>query len=154
MPSAKKTMPDGMPLPRGSAPLDVRGVVSRLDRRGGQQRRKLRELAFAGTETAVGLVVVHGVPQFVDEPMAFVVLVDEHVGADISVEGPGVLQRPAHQLAPRRHRLWLESQLKDHRDRHHCLLFFELVTSTTDAANSPLSCVNGGGPGWDRTSDL
>src|SRR4029079_4096561 len=38
----------------GSAPLDVGVVVPRLDRRGSQQRRELREFAFAGTEAAVG----------------------------------------------------------------------------------------------------
>ncbi len=98
--------------------LDVAGGVPGLDRGCGQQGRKLRQLAFAGAKGAVGLVVLDRLPDFVDEPVRLVVLVDQHVGADVAVERPSVLQRPAHQLAPRGDLVGLEPELKYHRDRH------------------------------------
>ena len=87
-------------------------VYLRLDRRCGQQRGKLRQLAFAGAKPAVGLVVLDRIPQLVDDPVRFVVLVDEHVGSQIPVERPGVLQRPADKLAPRGDLVGLEPEFE------------------------------------------
>jgi hypothetical protein len=42
----------------------------------------------------------------------FVVLVDEHVGSQVPVECPGVLQRPAHDFAPRGDVVGLEPELE------------------------------------------
>jgi hypothetical protein len=66
-----------------SAGLDVSGDVPRLDRRRGRQGREFGQFSLAGTKSAVGLVVLDRLPKFVDNPMRFVILIDEHIGTDV-----------------------------------------------------------------------
>jgi hypothetical protein len=77
---------------------------------------------LAGPKAAVGLIVLDGVPALVDEPVPLIVLIDEHVGTEVAVECPGILQRSVHDIARRRHRRGLQREFKDHRDRHRRVL--------------------------------
>ena len=100
------------PDARGAAYYGPRGFYETV--RGG--------VTFAGTKAAVGLVVLHRLPTFVDKPVRFVVLIDEHLGTNVPVERPGILERSAHKIARRGHRLGLHPEFKYHRDRHRRLL--------------------------------
>ena len=62
--------------------------------------------------------MLDGVSALVDEPVRLIVLIDEHVGTEVAVECPSILERSAHDIARRRHRLGLQREFTDHRDRH------------------------------------
>ena len=94
------------------AELDVASGVPGLDRRRCQQWRQLGHPTFAGTKLPVGLVVLDRLPEFVDDPVGFIVLIGEHVGAQVPIERPGDLQGPAHEVAGRGHRFGFESELE------------------------------------------
>ncbi|BBX72116.1 hypothetical protein MSHI_00220 [Mycobacterium shinjukuense] len=62
-------------------------------------------------------------PEFVDKPACFVVLIDEYIVTEVLVERPGTPQRPAHDSARRRHHVGLQPEFEYHCDRHDRLSY-------------------------------